>query len=108
MTLLGQRRKKNEVVFRHLFPAGQAATRELLQRLRTETHAAIRKRLGMNHLYTDAHGDTVTVVTKNRIMENGPPQGTFGSASQAPQRQRHRKSNRDIRIKLETLRQSVS
>ena len=63
-TLLGHRRQKNEIVFRHLFPAGQAATRELLQRLRTEAHSAIRKRLGMNLFYTDAHGDTIKVVTK--------------------------------------------
>ncbi len=62
-TLLGQRRQQNDIVFRHLFPAGQALSRELLQRLRTEAHAAIRKRLGMNLLYTDAQGDTVTVVT---------------------------------------------
>ena len=56
--------KKNEIVFRHLFQAGQPATRDLLQRLRTEAHSAIRKRLGMNLLYTDGLGDTVTVVTK--------------------------------------------
>jgi hypothetical protein len=47
-TLLGQRRQQNDIVFRHLFPAGQALSRELLQRLRTEAHAAIRKRLGMH------------------------------------------------------------
>ena len=64
MTLRGQRRQKNEIFFRHLFPAGHASTKELLQRLRTEAHAVIRKRLGINLLYMDAQGDTVTVVTK--------------------------------------------
>jgi hypothetical protein len=37
----GSDNNKNEIVFRHLFPAGHAATRELLQRLRTEAHSAI-------------------------------------------------------------------
>ena len=77
----GNDANKNEIVFRHLFPAGQAATRDLLQRLRTEADSTIRKRLDMNLLYTDSQGDTVTVVTKNRIKVNGPPQGTFGCAS---------------------------
>jgi hypothetical protein len=31
---------------------------------RTEAHAAIRKRLGINLLYTDAHGDAIIVVVK--------------------------------------------
>jgi hypothetical protein len=65
----GSDNNKNEIVFRHIFPAGQAATKELLQRIRTEAHADIRKRLGMNLLYTDAHADTVMVVTKNRIAD---------------------------------------
>jgi hypothetical protein len=107
-TLLGQRRRKNEIVFQHVFPSGHEATRQLLQRLRTEAHAAIGKRLGMDPLYTDAQGDTVTVDTKNWVMETGPPQGTLGSASQAPERRRQRTSSGEINIKLETLRQSVS
>jgi len=39
---------QNEIVFRHIYPAGQAATRELLQSCRTEARSAIRKRLGIN------------------------------------------------------------
>ena len=47
-----------------MHPAGQAATKELLQRYRVEAHGEIRKRLGINLSYTDALGDTITVVTK--------------------------------------------
>jgi hypothetical protein len=50
----------NELVFRHFFPAGHAATPELLQRHRTEAHVTIRKRLGVNLCYTDNLKDTVT------------------------------------------------
>ena len=99
---------KNDIVFRHIFHAGHAATRELLQRLRTEAHSAIRKRLGMNLLYTDSQGDTVTVVKTNRIMVNGPPQGTFGSSSPSPERQRQRMSSNEISITLETHRRNAS
>ena len=35
----------NELVFIHVYPSEHAATRGLLQRYRTEAHAAIRKRL---------------------------------------------------------------
>ncbi len=54
-----------------MHPAGQAATRELLQRYRTEAHVEIRTRLGINLLYTDALGDTITVVTKNSDKHQG-------------------------------------
>ena len=59
------RDNQNEIVFRHMHPAGQAATKELLQRYRTEAHVEIRKRFGMNLFYTDELGDTITLVTKN-------------------------------------------
>jgi hypothetical protein len=61
----------NELVFRHFFPAGHSATRELLQRHRTEAHAAIRKRLGVNLSYTDNMGDIVTLVTKKADHHQG-------------------------------------
>ena len=48
----------------HVFLAGQAATRELLQRYRTEAHVEILNLLGINLFYTDALGDTITVVTR--------------------------------------------
>ncbi len=60
----GSSDSQNELVFKHLYPSGHAATNELLQRYRTEAHAAIRNRLGVNLFYTYALGDTVTVVTK--------------------------------------------
>jgi hypothetical protein len=60
---------QNELVFRHVYR--QAATRELLHRYRTEAHATIRKRLGVNLFYTDALGDTVTVVTKKSNKHQG-------------------------------------
>jgi hypothetical protein len=62
---------QNEIVFRHMHPAGQAATRELLQRYRTEAHIEIRKRLGINMFYTDALGDAITVVTKKSDKHQG-------------------------------------
>ena len=61
---LGSSDNENEIVFIHVYPSRLAATRELLQRYRTEAYAAIRKRLGVNLFYTDALGDTVTVVTR--------------------------------------------
>ena len=54
-----------------MHPAGHAATRELLQRYRTEAHAEIRKRLGINMFYTDALGETITVVTKKSDKHQG-------------------------------------
>ena len=69
---------QNEIVFRHMHPAGQAATRELLQRYRTEAHIEIRKRLGISMFFTDALGDTITVVTKQaprRLDPDGRHQG---------------------------------
>ena len=93
---------KNEIVFRHLCPAGQAATRELLQRLRTEAHSAIRKRLDMNLLYTDSQGDTITVVTKQSDHGEWTTTGDiwvrFSSATSAAtayEQQRNQHHNRD-------------
>jgi hypothetical protein len=57
----------NKLVFTHFFLVGHSTTRELLQRHRTEAHAAIRKRLGVSLSYTDNLGDTVTV-TDIRIV----------------------------------------
>jgi hypothetical protein len=63
---------QNELVFIHVNPsAGQAATRELLQRYRTEAHVEIRKRLGINMFFTDALGYTITVVTRKNIKGIG-------------------------------------
>ncbi len=59
----GSSENQNELVFRHVIPAGHATTRELMQRYRTEADAAIRKRLGINMFYISELGDTVTVVT---------------------------------------------
>jgi hypothetical protein len=67
----GSQDNSNELVFRHLFLAGQSATRELLQRYRTEAHAAIRNRLGINLFHTDTLGDTITVVTKKAEQQHG-------------------------------------
>jgi hypothetical protein len=55
---------QNELVFRNVFPYGQAATRELLQSSRTEAYRALKTQMGFNIPPTDTHGDTVTVVTK--------------------------------------------
>ena len=60
----GSTDNKHELVVRHIFPADQAATRKLLQSCRTAAHKAIRQRLGINVMYTDAIGDTVTIVTR--------------------------------------------
>jgi hypothetical protein len=62
----GSKISKHELVFRHIFPAGQSATRELPQRWRTAAHTSIKQRLGINLLYTGAIGDTVTVATRNK------------------------------------------
>jgi hypothetical protein len=62
---------QNEILFRHMHPDGQAATRELLQRYLTEAHIEIRKRLGINLFYTDTLGDTITVVTKKSDKHQG-------------------------------------
>ena len=67
----GSNDNQNEMVFRHIYPAGQATTMELLQRYRTEAHASIRKRLGVNLFYTDALGDTVTIVTRKPDKHQG-------------------------------------
>ena len=61
----------NKIVFRHMYPAGQATAKELLQRYRTKAHVEIRKRLGINLFHTDALGDTVTVVTKKLDKHQG-------------------------------------
>jgi hypothetical protein len=45
--------------------------RELLQRYRTDAHAAIRKKPGVNLFYTDALGDTITVVTRKCDKHQG-------------------------------------
>jgi len=55
---------QNEIVFRHIYPIGHAATKEMLQSCLTEAHVAIKKRLGLNLLHTDVHGDIITIVTK--------------------------------------------
>ena len=67
----GSQDNLNELVFRHFYPAGQSATRELLQRCRTDTHAAIRSRLGANLFHTNTLGDTITVVTKKADQQHG-------------------------------------
>jgi len=40
----GSSDNQNEQVFRHVYPVGQATTRELLHRYRTEMHASIQKK----------------------------------------------------------------
>jgi len=57
----------NEIVYRHIYPAGQAANMELLQICHTTAHNAIRKRLGMSLLHTNSHGDTITMAKKKKI-----------------------------------------
>jgi hypothetical protein len=47
---------KHELVFRHVFPHGQGC--------RTAAHTPMRQRLGINLLFTDAIGDTNTLVTR--------------------------------------------
>jgi hypothetical protein len=67
----GSQDNSNELVFRHFFPTGHSVTRELLQRYRTEAHAAIRSRLGINLFHEDTKGDTITVVTKKAEQQHG-------------------------------------
>jgi len=67
----GSTDNKHELIFRHIFPAGQAATRELMHSCRTAAHKAIKHRLGINLLYTDASGDTVTFVTRKKEKQQG-------------------------------------
>jgi hypothetical protein len=68
----------NELIVRHFYPAGKAATRELLQSCRTDVHNAILKRPGTNLMHTDIHGDTITNVTKKseNSKERGSSPGT--------------------------------
>ena len=54
---------KNEILLKHIFEKGQAATREVLQACRTYTMQTIRNRLGIA-LQIDNIGDPITVVTK--------------------------------------------
>jgi hypothetical protein len=61
----------NEMVFRNVFPTGQVATRELLQSHRTAAHIAIRKRIGINLMHSDAQGDIIAVVTKKTDKQQG-------------------------------------
>ena len=81
----GSTDNNHELVFRHDFPAGQAATRELLQSCRTAAHPTIIQRMGINLLYTDAIGDTVTSVTRKAEKQQGSglSQATNGFASRA-------------------------
>ena len=67
----GSQDNSNKLVFRHFYPAGQSATRELLQRYRSEAHATIRNRLGVNIFHTNNLGDTITVVTKKVEQQHG-------------------------------------
>ena len=97
----GSQDNSNELVFRHFFPSGQSATRELLQRYRTEAHAAIRNRIGVNLFHTDNLGDTITVVTKKQHGEwitTGDIRVRFPSATAAgstyeQQRSQHHNRN---------------
>ena len=59
MQILHRHRQFERISFQTLLPS-----REMLQRYRTEAHAAIRKRLGVNLSHTNTMGDAVTVVTK--------------------------------------------
>ncbi len=62
---------ENELIFIHVYSVGQTATKEMLQRYRTEAHIVIRKRIGVNLFYTDALGDTLTVVTRKSDKHQG-------------------------------------
>jgi len=62
---------KHELVFRHVFPTGQAATWELLQSCRTAAHATIKQRIGINLLYIYAIGDTITIVIRKTEKQQG-------------------------------------
>ena len=94
----------NEMVFRNVFPAGQAATRELMQSHRTAAHIAFRKRLGINLMLTDAQGDIITVVTKKTDKQQGDWTttgdiivrfATSRAAKSAYEQQRSQHNNRD-------------
>ena len=101
----GSNDNQNELVFRHVYPAGQAATKEVMQRYLTEAHATIRKRLGVNLFYTDALGDIGTVVTRksnkhqgDRIL-TGDIRVRFPSrraTSAAYEHQRNQQNNKDM------------
>jgi hypothetical protein len=54
---------QNELVFRYVFQPRHAATRELSQSYHTNVMRAIGSRMGINLQATNAHGDTITVVT---------------------------------------------
>jgi hypothetical protein len=60
----GSSDNENELFCRYLYSPGHASTREMIQRYRMDAHVAFRKRLGVNLFYTDALGDTITVVTR--------------------------------------------
>ena len=62
---------QTELVFRYVLQPRQAATRELLQSHRTDAMCAIKSRLGINLQATDAHRDTVTVVTRTLADRQG-------------------------------------
>ena len=75
-----------------------------MQRYRTEAHAYIRKRLGVNLSYTGNLGDTVTIVTKKADQHQGGWIATsdirvrFPSARAAIiayEQQRNQQNNRD-------------
>jgi len=73
----------NELVFKHVYPAGKAATRELLHSYSIEAHAAIYKRLGINLFCTDVMRYTLTDVTskKESSTDSGFQRETSGSDS---------------------------
>jgi hypothetical protein len=100
----GSSDSQHELVFRHVYPAGQAPTRELMQRYRTEAHATIRKRLCVNLFYTHALGDIVSVVIRKFDKHQGDWILTgdirvrFSSrraASTAYEHQRNQQNNKD-------------
>ena len=57
---------KNDIVFKHIFERGHAATMEVLQACRTYAIQAIGKRLGIA-LQTDSQDDPVMVVTEKKL-----------------------------------------
>jgi hypothetical protein len=92
------------MVFRNVYPAGQTATRELLQSHRTAAHIAIRRRLGINLMHIDAQGDIITVVTKKTDKQQGEWTttgdirvrfATSRAAKSAYEQQRSQHNNRD-------------
>jgi len=98
----------NEMVFKNVFPAGQATTRELLQSHRTAAHIAIKKRLGINLMHTDAQGDIITIVTKKMNKQQGEWSttgdirvrfATTRAAKSAYAQQRNQHNNRDTHAK---------